>query len=113
MEIRIIQTINQRKRTKYLRIDARRQLPWLVLAQKELCFFCDVRIELGINATTEHIRPLSDGGDNRESNNVAACKACNYKRNIEYQAAIKREARYAMAEAIVRWVQGHLRNGRK
>lgn len=105
MEIKLVTNGKQRKRSKFLRIEARRQLPWLILDQKEQCFFCESRIELGRNASTEHIHPLCDGGDNRPGNIVAACLICNAKRNTEYHAKLREEAKYALAESLIKFIQ--------
>lgn len=91
-----------------MRLRARERLPRLVERQRNQCFFCKKEIvceraipvarrvsvtahwityldETGqelkyLRATTEHVQPLSQGGDNRWNNLVAACAKCNAQR---------------------------------
>ena len=54
--------------------------------QKWRCIWCDKRISPyrdaadPLRATIEHLKPRSQGGDNRWHNIAAACRACNTQR---------------------------------
>lgn len=56
------------------------------------CVYC------GTQATTvDHIRPLSRGGWEHESNLVAACKSCNYSKSNRLLTEWRRQDRVAHA----------------
>lgn len=44
------------------------------------CVWCGSEVEAGTVLTLDHLRPHSDGGDNRPTNLVTACKPCNDSR---------------------------------
>lgn len=43
------------------------------------CIYCDVKLDKE-NATTDHIIPISKGGNNCQVNLVVCCKSCNNER---------------------------------
>jgi 5-methylcytosine-specific restriction endonuclease McrA len=69
---------SNRKRTQksYLRRMVRNQIAG---DQNWQCFYCGCDIDMS-NATTDHVIPLSKGGENLRSNMVASCKPCNVKK---------------------------------
>ena len=43
------------------------------------CIYCERRLHMG-NATTDHIVPISSGGNNVQVNLMICCKECNGER---------------------------------
>lgn len=71
----------------------------LVAQQEGRCHFCSVTMTvptgpelIATDATVEHLVPLGEGGADREHNCVAACFACNQRRNTERQKYFQRIA---------------------
>lgn len=49
------------------------------------CLYCDTKLTLE-NATTDHIIPISKGGNNAQVNLVVCCKDCNNERgNLNFK----------------------------
>jgi hypothetical protein len=49
------------------------------------CLYCEVKLNEE-NATTDHIIPISMGGNNTQVNLIVCCKSCNSERgNIEFR----------------------------
>lgn len=66
----------------------RRVLRAVLTLQDGKCWWCGKSIEIGTRnikmlATTEHIKPFSDGGKNGIDNCVAACLPCNKARGTK------------------------------
>ena len=48
------------------------------------CIYCETQLTRG-NITTDHIVPISDGGNNAQINLLTCCKSCNGERgNMEF-----------------------------
>lgn len=53
------------------------------------CIYCDSKLNR-INATTDHIVPISDNGNNCQVNLIVCCKDCNNERgNIPFMEYLK------------------------
>lgn len=51
-----------------------------------ICIYCEEELSLE-NATTDHIIPISDGGNNSQVNLIVCCKDCNSERgNIPFKS---------------------------
>ncbi|WP_367276275.1 HNH endonuclease [uncultured Erythrobacter sp.] len=61
-----------------------------VVEQKHRCCYCGrVFGPKGslLEATIEHLKPLADGGSNRQENLAAACRHCNQHRGRQMQSS--------------------------
>lgn len=79
------------KYARRLRRAARRELAELLIRQNHKCHWCECPIQQGVNATIDHVWPISDGGGNR-ANIVAACGGCNSRRNRAHVTESRRIA---------------------
>lgn len=53
------------------------------------CIYCDSKLT-NSNATTDHIIPISEGGNNCQVNLIVCCKDCNNERgNMEFVSYLK------------------------
>jgi len=64
-----------KKRMPYIRSELNKAY-WMNDEQIE-CFYCNVKLRFKVQATVDHIIPLSKNGKNSSSNCVFACKKCN------------------------------------
>lgn len=57
---------------------------WLIGRKEPRCLYCGTILD-DLNATTDHIIPISKGGNNSQVNLVVCCKDCNSKRgNLDF-----------------------------
>lgn len=62
---------------------------FLELHKKSKCIFCD-KILTETNITTDHIIPLSKGGNNCQVNLIATCLKCNNERgNMDFYTYLR------------------------
>ena len=55
------------------------------------CIYCESKLNME-NATSDHIIPISSGGNNCQVNIMVCCKACNNERgNMEFNEYLKRK----------------------
>jgi CRISPR/Cas system Type II protein with McrA/HNH and RuvC-like nuclease domain len=61
------------------------------------CIYCGVELNME-NVTTDHIVPISDGGNNSKVNLIYCCSKCNNDRSnipfYEYMKLLKKEVKY-------------------
>jgi hypothetical protein len=58
-----------------------------IIEKRGECPLCSILFEGG-NHNTEHIHPVSLGGENKSSNKIQICTSCNNSRNLVMQAAL-------------------------
>lgn len=65
------------------------------------CIFCEKKLNT-INATTDHIIPISKGGNNSQVNLITCCLDCNSERgNIEFYKYLKlKNKKYSKLKTI-------------
>lgn len=57
--------------------------------KNSICIYCDSKLTHS-NATTDHIIPISEGGNNCQVNLIVCCKDCNNERgNMEFVSYLK------------------------
>ncbi len=62
---------------------------YLQLSKNPKCIYCETQINAE-NATTDHIIPISTGGNNCQVNLMVCCNKCNNERgNIEFNRYLK------------------------
>ncbi len=68
----------ERERAKKLR----KSSWWQIQIQKGICHFCQQPVGAD-NLTVDHLVPLARGGKTTKGNVVAACQACNNKKQLD------------------------------
>lgn len=72
----------------------RKQIKGMHTAQRGLCYFCGVSIELGSKSLhVDHYQPVAEGGRNDLSNMVLTCAKCNLLKNAMNGDRFDAEAR--------------------
>lgn len=69
--------VDTRKRTKLFNIPTKKAV---LIRDNFECQYCSAKLTMG-SGTRDHVIPLSKGGPNTLTNVVAACKACNGKKD--------------------------------
>ena len=81
-------TANQRELAK----DLRKSRWWKELIQKPRCYYCKAQLT-PLQATMDHLVPVSRGGLSNRRNIVVACKPCNTKKadmtSVEWLLSMK------------------------
>lgn len=98
-----VRELNREKRTvehplKRLRI-SRRQKEGFYAKQSGFCASCDASFKI-VELEVDHIVPLSQGGNNRDSNFQLLCKVCNRKKSSKHPSELAKETGKTVMEQV-------------
>ncbi len=86
------QTAKPKKRSQGMNWISKHKRLAIYLRDGLACTYCGSAVEDGAKLTLDHLKPYSEGGDNKETNLVTCCQKCNSSRGTrcykEFSAAV-------------------------